>query len=391
MNANYNFNSLLIDPWGLNNTSNYLNGLIFGLSRRVRLTVFTNYYFKEDCAYDAEIIKTFFKLSENMRRGVIRKIVRSIEYFFAYKKILHYIKKNHVEIVHFNWLLNYKQDAIMLRRIKKYCKRLVYTAHNIIPHINGKKSMKCLRRIYDACDCIVVHGESIKMDFLKLYPEFADKVFVQKHGYNLKPNKTQNSAKIPAEDLISIEKYEKIFIFFGRIFYEKGLDRLIDCWDSKRKDALLIVAGKTDENYKELEHVKKKVLESHNIIFYNRFVDDETLNYLINKSDVIVLPYRGASMSGVVFTAADFSKTVLFTDCGAIKEYLRPGFDSFMCENSDSSLSFALNKMLALSKNELKNMGSRLTNTINENCNWEDIGDTLLDYIYFPLTAGGIK
>ena len=39
---------VFIDPWGTNNTSDYLNGILSGLNRCVRLEVFTNFFF--DCS-----------------------------------------------------------------------------------------------------------------------------------------------------------------------------------------------------------------------------------------------------------------------------------------------------------------------------------------------------
>ena len=51
---------LLIDPWGTANTSEYLNGLIYGLSSVTELTVFTNTYFELKVESKADINKIFF-------------------------------------------------------------------------------------------------------------------------------------------------------------------------------------------------------------------------------------------------------------------------------------------------------------------------------------------
>ena len=52
---------MLIDPWGTNNTSEYLNGLIYGFSGIVELDVFTNYYFNQYVESSVSVKKIFFK------------------------------------------------------------------------------------------------------------------------------------------------------------------------------------------------------------------------------------------------------------------------------------------------------------------------------------------
>ena len=81
---------LLIDPWGIANTSEYLNGLISGLSKKTELTVITNYNFKckDENDYSARIYHWFFKKSENISTGILRKIIRGLEYAIAYRKII---------------------------------------------------------------------------------------------------------------------------------------------------------------------------------------------------------------------------------------------------------------------------------------------------------------
>ena len=177
-----NLKVLLIDPWGTNNTSEYLNGLILGLSTKTELTVFTNKYFEDQTNVCQDIHRVFFGLSENMKQGKIRKIIRGIEYLFAYQHIINYIKKEHFDIVHINWLLRYPIDIKNLKKIKKLNVKLIYTAHNVLPHTNGESSKNELEEIYSIVDRIIVHGENIKEEMVTLFPNTAEKIYVQKHG-----------------------------------------------------------------------------------------------------------------------------------------------------------------------------------------------------------------
>lgn len=376
---------LLIDPWGVANTSEYLNGLISGLSRMVELTVITNYNFKckDNNDYDSRIYRWFFKKSENMKEGLLRKVIRGIEYLFIYIKIIKHLKKEkQYDVVHINWLLNYNIDIYFLKKIKTLSKKLVYTAHNVIPHIQGENSIKILRKVYSHPDKIILHGEAVRQEFSKLYPEYLDKIYIQKHGANLFPNTHYDISTIDEKVVSKVSKYKKIFICFGYIFFDKGIDRVVQAWNNNWQDTLLIVAGKIDEEYSKLnEIIVQKNLD--NLLFLNGFVDDNTLNYLISNSDIIVLPYRKASMSGVVFTACDFSKPILTTNTGAISEYLSNGIDSFVVNNDDFELKEIIEYIVKnISEEQLSDMGRMLNANINNSCSWAVITTKLIHECY---------
>lgn len=374
---------LLIDPWGIANTSEYLNGLISGLDKGVSLTVYTNYHFKIKVDANPEVQYVFFKKSEKMRRGVLRTIMRGIEYSFGYQRIIRRLKKETFDVVHINWLLYYNLDILFLKKIKKYTDKLVYTAHNVIPHERGEKYLDQLNHIYELCDKIVLHGYSIKDEFIRYFPKYEEKIYIQKHGSNLLPKTQYEIERVPHIIREKIESFNKVAIYFGLIFFNKGVDRIVKCWDPKWEDSLLIVAGKQSSENNELDALKEKMQSQANILELNCYVDENVLNYMISKSDFVVLPYRHASMSGVVFTAADFAKTILVTDTGAIKEYLEPSTDSFVVKNEDTAIEEAVRiALFETTKESLELMGQRLRNNIYEKCSWERVAQKLIEDCY---------
>ncbi len=375
---------LLIDPWGINNTSEYLNGLIHGLSNHVELTVFTNYYFEQYVKATATINKNFFKISERMDKGSLRKIVRGIEYILSYNSIISYLKKNKYDVVHINWLLNYKTDIAFLRKIKKYCPKLVYTAHNVLPHINGEKSIPDLKVIYSIVDRIIVHGEAIKKEFSKYFPEHQQKLYIQKHGCILRPAMNADIEYLPKNIKNKINKYGKVFLTVGAIFPNKGVDRAADIWikNFTKKNALFIIGGRRTAEYPEFESLMDLISMTDNMIFLDGFIDNNIINALFTASSAIVLPYRHASMSGVIFTAAQYSKPIICTDVGALTEYLEPGTDSIICENSNVGIKNALVQALQMHDDKLNQMGKALHDHIVEKCDWKTICADIVNNVY---------
>ncbi len=375
---------LIIDPWGINATGKYLNGLIYGISGECKTMLAANYYFKLTVPSHIAVKRIFFRRSEMMSNGIMRKIIRGIEYIYGYKRLIKYLKTHEkFDVIHINWLLMYKIDRIFLPRLKRLCGKLVYTAHNVLPHTDGEKNIRDLHGIYNVCDRIILHGSNIRDEFCRYFPEFSDKLYIQKHGADVSPDVSYSERDVPEEIREKYKKYKKIFLFNGDIHFNKGVDRLIPVWRSMPSDCLLVIAGRTDPQYAELLNYSKEIMSANNIMFLNEYVEQNTLNFLIANCDLLLLPYRHASMSGVVFTAADFSKPILSTDVGAIPEYIINGENSYIIENDDAALKSKLQFIAkAVSNSDLRSMGNKLHLYIGEACSWPAICMDLIQNCY---------
>lgn len=376
---------LLIDPRGVGSNGNYTKGLLYGLLKSTEVSIATNYHFNDEVNGESyPSYRIFFRYSETMQQNAARKFIRGIEYCIAYKKIIKLIKKEKFDIVHINWLLMYKFDSKFLLKIHSMGLKIVYTAHNVLPHIKGSSNKEQLRRIYEIVDQIIVHGIEVKREFLNEFPEFQSKLYVQKHGCNCMPVTRYEESLIDDEIRCLINKYDERFLFFGNIFYNKGVDVLLNYWANSNiaKDSLLIIAGRKRESYKELEEAEKRAMGKKNILYLDYFIDDNLLNYLISNSSIILLPYRHASMSGVVFTAADFAKPILCTSAGALNEYLTDKEDSFISSDLEQFL-LILEKCIKEAGNlDWCKMGKNLQYNIYEKCNWVSIVQKMVDECY---------
>ena len=377
---------MMVDPWGTYNMYHYTNGLCESVAKHVDLVLWTNYFFPQEDDFRYPIKRIFFKRSEKMRQGFIRDFVRICEYYGAYYALLRELKKNSYDLVHIQWLLHYKSDLFFLSLIQKLGPKIVYTAHNVLPHRNGKKYSKNLYKIYNKVDKILVHGERIKDEFTSFFNDFKDKVIIQRHGTFTDQDLGYDINLISKEIIAKLKEPEMIFIFFGNIFYNKGVDRLAKIWIDNFKDVpkyLLIIAGKKDSSYRELIEIEPDIVACNNILYIDHFVEDNLLNYLLDHSQLILLPYRYASMSGVIFTAAEFKKPVLSTRAGAIEEYLVDGENSFLVDNSNEEYAVKLKYISErISSDKLAQMGVNLHDHLRGNYSWAKIGENLVDKVY---------
>lgn len=377
---------LYIDPWCANgsNLFYYSTGLVGALSKKADVTLVC----AKDCSFFCEELRSierlFFRLSNRMKKGPIRTIIRGVEYVATYRKINKLAIKRKFDLIHIEWPLFYRFDSKMFKLLKKHCSVFSIKAHNVIPHSSGKKYIEVFNKIYQTADVILVHGLKMKEKLCKLFPNSASKVSIQHHGVYSNFENEFDLSKIDPKIVNLLEKYKRIYLFFGRIDNDKGVDRIVSAWGdfATKKESMLIIAGMPASGY-DFGSLKNQLALYENVFVYDKFVSDNFLNFLFTKCNIVLLPYIDGSMSGVVFTASQFSKPILSTDFGVVSEYLVNDENSFVTNND--YLSF-YKKLVYIddyvSNEKLAKMGLDLTKHINTFFSWDSIASKLVEETY---------
>lgn len=379
---------IVINPRGIKGDEEYLNGMVLALYKRddIDVSLYTNFYYEisdENIPYECH--RYFFKASEKMIPSAKRNVVRGLEYIEQYLKLINIIKKEKPDVVHIHWSIMSKIDPIFFGKIKKYCGKLVYTAHNVLPHVSGEKYIKSYEKIYACSDVIIVHGQSIYDEFSKLYPQYKEKVYVSRHGKKnaLKEQIDYSDPEIQKYKQF-IDRYDRMVLCFGMIYYEKGIDRIIRAWKNitEHKDCCMVIAGKTQPSYPELKELDGYTKTQEDIVFVDQYISNNLLNYLLKKADLIVLPYRHASMSGVMLTAAAEAIPVLCTNVGSLAEYIDEG-SGWVVPNNDKAICETLKNILeGISKDSLAQMGKHFQQYVNKKYDWNTIVDDIVKDCY---------
>lgn len=385
---------MMIDPWGVNNLSMFTNGLCGALENYVELNLYTNYYYIKNAGATYPVERVFFRFSQNMRGGAVRRAIRVLEYIIAYIMILRHYRRRQFDLVHIQWFLLNKVDMIFIKLLKKMGATIIFTAHNVVPHVNGNRYVPDLRRIYRMVDKIIVHGQSIASDFTELFPDYAEKLFVQPHGpYESVARADVKQELIPEEMLTKVQGAKGLVcLFCGYMFYNKGVDRLAKLWLDyyTESEHILIIAGRKTHYYPELEELEPSIKRCNNIIYVDEYINDNLFSFFMQATDLVILPYRHASMSGVIFSAAAFSKAVLCTNVGAFSEYVRDGLDGFIVDNDAESLKAHMKDILGnSSRSMLSKMGEALQQNIEQNFSWSSIAELLAKQVYAQYPSKG--
>lgn len=147
---------------------------------------------------------------------------------------------------------------------------------------------------------------------------------------------------------IGIEPKNQYALFFGLIRDYKGVDLLLEAWSKLKRESRLpqsrklIIAGEfyTDKKpYTEL--IERNGLKN-DVILRDMFIADEDVKNYFSTADVVVLPYKTATQSGVTQIAYNFSLPMIVTDVGGLPEIVPNGKVGIICQPAVASIAEAI-------------------------------------------------
>lgn len=118
---------------------------------------------------------------------------------------------------------------------------------------------------------------------------------------------------------------DKILLFFGYVRKYKGLDLLIEALPKIKAsipEVKLLIVGEFYDSPNRYQELITKLNLSQDVVLINQFVPNEEVAKYYDVCDLVVLPYRSATQSGILNVAYGFYKPVLATDVGGLAEFL---------------------------------------------------------------------
>lgn len=278
------------------------------------------------------------------RAGAAAKLRRIMAF---YARLLHYAAASRPKVFHILW--NNRFDAfdrtLLMLYYKALGKKLVLTAHNVNERErDGRDSAwnrLTLRCQYRLADRIFVHTEGMKRKLCSQFGVRVSAVRVIPFGINNAVPET-NLTRAEARGRLGLAREDKAILFFGNIRPYKGLDLLVEAFARlarRREDVRLIIAGarkRGSDAYLDriLERIQEAGLAGRAILRLEHVPDDETEIYF-KAADVLALPYRNISWSGVLILGYTFGLPSVATDVGTLAEEIISGETGIVCAPHD--------------------------------------------------------
>lgn len=192
--------------------------------------------------------------------------------------------------------------------------KIISLVHNAISHERTLIEKPLAKYFFNRCDAFIVMSEPVKKDLLLLRKD-AD-ILLQPHP--IYDHYTERTDKESASHKLGIKADKKNLLFFGLIRDYKGLDILIEAMSELDDSYQLIISGESYGSFdKYTELINKSPLKD-NIVVFEQYIPDEMVSTLFSSADVLVLPYRSATQSGVVALAYQLELPMVATNVGAL-------------------------------------------------------------------------
>ena len=203
---------------------------------------------------------------------------------------------------------------------------------NVIPHERKPGDITLTKYFFSAVDYFVCMSNSVKQDLLSVKPNAVNKLLF----HPVYSNFGNAIDKQEARKLLNI-KEEKVILFFGFIREYKGLDTLLHA-ASLLKDKLNLAVVVAGEFYSDEEKYKKIIAQhglENTVKLYNDFIPTNEVKYYFSSADVVVLPYKSATQSGIVQIANNFGKPIIATDVGGLGEVVKNDYNGYLVEKEN--------------------------------------------------------
>ncbi|WP_108821494.1 glycosyltransferase [Dysgonomonas sp. Marseille-P4361] len=241
--------------------------------------------------------------------------------------------------------------------------KIVSLVHNAISHERTLLEKPLAKFFFNRCDAFIVMSEPVKQDLLTL--KKGANVVLQPHP--IYDHYAERTDKQSACSKLGVKTDKKNLLFFGLIRDYKGLDILIEAMSELDDSYQLIISGESYGSFdKYTELINRSPLKD-NIVVFEQYIPDEMVTTLFSAADLLVLPYRSATQSGVVALAYQLELPMVSTNVGALGSTIKSSETGLVVSNispkgiADGIKDFFESNNLALYKTNLKKEKERLS------------------------------
>ncbi|KAK6027938.1 glycosyltransferase, group 1 family protein [Ostertagia ostertagi] len=224
-------------------------------------------------------------------------------------------------------------------------------------------------------DAFATMSDEVMGDLKKLTRKPAIRVhhpLYDSYGPAIDRNEALKKLQLPAD--------KTYLIFFGFIRKYKGLDLLLEAMADERlkqKDIRLIVAGEYYGDKDFYEQIIAKHQLQNRVHLFTDFIPNQEVPVYFSAADLVVLPYRSATNSGITQVAYFFEKPMIATNVGGLPEAVPDGKAGLVCAPEPQAIA---NSILAfLQPGSLPGLQQSLQEE-KEKYSWKNFSEKLVSF-----------
>jgi len=235
-------------------------------------------------------------------------------------------KRFNPEVVVLQWWNPFFAPSLgsIARALRRASIPVIAECHNVIPHERTRLDRVLLRYALGAITRFITHSESDRGELLAIRPDAIVRV-------------------PPLPDLqefrsdAAAPRSGRNILFFGLVRAYKGLAVLLEAMPRvlERIDCRLLIAG---EFYEPLEKYQE-IIRRHGIepfvTIQNRYLPNEEVTAIFDRSDVLVMPYLTATQSAVARIALQNGLPVIASRAGGLAEVVHENVNGLLFDTGD--------------------------------------------------------
>jgi glycosyltransferase involved in cell wall biosynthesis len=239
------------------------------------------------------------------------------------------------DVLHYQWLTMPGLDALLIPPDRPR----VMTAHYVLPPRPSRRQVAAARRVFTRMDAVIAHSEHGAERLRAEVGVDPGRVRVIHHGAFDYLTRLEDEKPLPPE---LGEPEGPVILFFGLLRPYKGLDTLLEAY-SGIEGAELWIVGRPRM---PLEPLRAAAGRAHGPVrMVTRFVEDAEIPSILRRADVLVLPYRDAEQSGVLYAGLAFGKPMVLSAVGGFPEVAAEGAARLVPPEDPAALRAALEEL----------------------------------------------
>ena len=222
--------------------------------------------------------------------------------------------------------------APSLGYVARHCGcRSVAILDNVIPHEKRFFDLPLTRRFISSCTGFVTLSEAVSGDLSTIAPDAPRTVL----PHPIYDHFGQAPGRAAALAALGLDEGKKTLLFFGLIRKYKGLDLLLDSFELLPSDYQLVIAGEPYGSFKPYSDRIASMAGKDRIRVFPEYIRDSEVKDFFGAADLVVLPYRSATQSGIGAIATHFETPMVATPVGALKEEIADRGLGLVCGSVD--------------------------------------------------------
>ena len=256
--------------------------------------------------------------------------------------------------------------------------RVVLVCDNLVPHEKRPLDDAFTSWMMRNSDGYLVMSESVERDLDALKPGAPRRRVLHPLYAQFDQGRWTRAG---ARRRLGLPPEGEVALFFGYVRHYKGLDVLLKAWPAVRaqRPVTLVVAGEFYQDPAPYRALAAAAGGEPGIRMLERYLPDEDVEAVFKAADVVVLPYRSATQSGVTHVAYALGVPVITTDVGGLAETVKPGETGLVCAPEDPATLAA-----TVLRYFEEGMGPKLragVEVLRREHSWERLAERTLDLI----------